>query len=85
MTFEKKKKKHCFSFMNSLEIIRRATNLNDNKTLILHPSSTIFCEYTPETKQQMGVRDTMLRLSVGIEDMEDLIRDIDHSIEMIGK
>ena len=58
--------------MNNLQIIRRATNLNDNKTLILHPASTIFCEYSPELKAEMGVRETMIRLAVGIEDAGDL-------------
>ncbi len=84
LTFDLVSKKQCFSFMNNLKIIRRATNLNDNKTLILHPSSTIFCEYTPEIKQEMGVRETMLRLSVGIEDQKDLINDINNAIEITG-
>ncbi len=84
LTFDLGSKTQCFSFMNNLKIIRRATNLNDNKTLILHPSSTIFCEYTPETKQQMGVRETMLRLAVGIEDKNDLINDINSAIEIIS-
>ncbi len=73
----------CFAFMDGLKLIKRATNLNDNKTLILHPASTIFCEYTPEEKGEMGVSESMLRLSVGIEDVEDILADINLSLEDI--
>lgn len=76
LTFDLDSKEACFRFMNKLKIIRRATNLNDNRTLILHPASTIFCEYDPALKKEMGVRETMLRLSVGIEAPEDIIADI---------
>jgi O-acetylhomoserine (thiol)-lyase len=62
--------------MNRLEVIRRATNLQDSKTLIIHPRSTIFAEYTEEEKDSMGLWDTMMRLSVGIEEVEDLIEDM---------
>lgn len=83
LTFDLKSKEECFKFMNSLKLIRKATNLQDNRTLILHPSSTIFCEYDVKTKEGMGVRDTMLRLSVGIEDSQDLIADIEQSLEAL--
>ncbi len=76
LTFDLASKEECFAFLNKLELVRRATNLNDNRTLILHPESTIFCEYDEATKKDMGVRDTMLRLAVGIEDEGDVIDDI---------
>lgn len=76
MTFDLESGKECFDFMDRLQVIRRATNLNDNKTLIIHPWSTIYAEYSHEAKTSMGLRDSMLRLSVGIEDAEDLINDI---------
>jgi len=83
VTFDLGSKRECFKFMNGLKLIRRATNLNDNRTLILHPASTIFCEYDEKTKEQMGVRETMLRLAVGIEDVGDLISDIQESLEAV--
>ena len=58
--------------MNKLKIIKRATNLSDNKSLILHPASTIFYEFSPEMRIELGVPDTMIRLSPGIEDTGDL-------------
>jgi O-acetylhomoserine (thiol)-lyase len=77
MTFDLESRTSCFEFMNRLKIIRRATNLNDNKTLIIHPHSTIYAEFPEEDRARADVRDTMMRLSVGIENVEDLIADID--------
>lgn len=83
VTFELEDKEQCFRFIDSLEIIRNATNLNDNKSLIIHPASTIFGEYPVQERQDMGIAENMLRLSVGIEDREDLIMDIQKSLENI--
>ncbi|MFW6248572.1 MAG: PLP-dependent transferase [Bacteroidota bacterium] len=76
LTFDLDSKESGYRFMNKLNIIRKATNLNDNKTPVIHPSSTIFCEFDPQTKHQLSVRDTMIRLAVGIEDIQDLKDDI---------
>ncbi|MFH1283825.1 MAG: aminotransferase class V-fold PLP-dependent enzyme [bacterium] len=83
LTFDLDSKERCFVFMNALKVIRRATNLNDNRSLIIHPASTIFCEYSNEQKKEMDVRETMLRLSVGIEDPDDLITDIQGALEVL--
>ena len=77
LTFDLGSKAECFAFMDRLRLIRRATNINDNKSLILHPASTIYCEYSPVEKEDMNVSDSMLRLSVGIEDLGDIIGDVD--------
>lgn len=76
ITFDLKSKATCYGFMNRLQIIRRATNLNDNKSLIIHPYSTIYAEFTEKERADAGIRDTMMRLSVGIENVEDLKEDI---------
>ena len=76
LTFSLSSKEACYEFMNRLNIIHRATNLFDNKTLIIHPESTIYGTFSPEMKQIMGIEDNLLRLSVGLEDVEDLKRDI---------
>ena len=83
LTFDLESKDECYTFMDNLNIIRRAANLNDNKTLIIHPASTIFCEFTDNQKSDWGIGDTMIRLAVGIEDVEDLIEDIKQAIEVI--
>lgn len=83
LTFELESRETCYAFMDGLKLIKRATNLNDNKTLILHPASTIFCEYSSREKEEMGVGESMLRLSVGIEDIEDIIEDIGNNLAVI--
>jgi O-acetylhomoserine (thiol)-lyase len=80
MTFDLESKAACFAFMNNLQIIRRATNLNDNKSLIIHPHSTIYAEFTEEERKNAGILDTMMRLSVGIENVEDLIADFEQAL-----
>lgn len=81
LTFNLESKSACFKFLNNLKLIRRATNLQDNRSLILHPASTIFCEYDDKLKKEMGVADTLIRLAVGIEDYRDLIADIQQALE----
>ncbi len=76
LTFNLNSKEDCFRFMDKLNVIRRATNLFDNKTLIIHPESTIYGTFTPEMKEVMGIEDNLLRLSVGLEDVTDLKEDI---------
>jgi O-acetylhomoserine (thiol)-lyase len=80
LTFRLKTREACFAFMNKLKIITRATNINDNRTLILHPASTIFSDFDQKTRENMGIPDTLIRLSVGIEDMEDLTEDIKQAL-----
>jgi len=76
LTFSLKDKAKCYAFINRLKIIRRATNLFDNKSLIIHPESTIYGTLSPELKKMVEVPDDMLRLSVGLERFEDLKADI---------
>ena len=71
--------------MNHLHLIRRATNLNDNKSLIIHPWSTIYAEFTEEERMAMKIRKTAIRLSVGIEGAADLIEDIESALQSLHK
>lgn len=81
LTFDLADSKACFRFLDRLQVIQRATNINDNKTLALHPASTIFTEFAPEERKAMGVRDTMIRLSAGIEDAADIQNDLLQALE----
>ncbi|WP_420239194.1 O-acetylhomoserine aminocarboxypropyltransferase/cysteine synthase family protein [Telmatobacter bradus] len=83
LTFDLQDRAAAFALQNALNLIRRATNINDNKSLILHPASTIFCDYNAEEKQAMGVSEAMLRLSVGIEDAADLITDLQQGLAVL--
>lgn len=84
LTFDLESKEQCFRLMNRLKVIRRSTNLQDNKTLIIHPSSTIFAEYPEDRQAKMGLRNSMIRLSVGIEDVEDLIDDLGQALSSVN-
>jgi O-acetylhomoserine (thiol)-lyase len=81
LTFQLHSRAACFELLDRCKIIRRATNVHDNKTLLIHPASTIFCEYSPDEKAEMAVSEEMLRLSVGIEDPEDLLEDLAAALE----
>ena len=70
----------CFIFLNKLKIIKRATNLFDNKSLAIHPASTIFGTFTDETRREMNISEKTIRISVGLEDVEDLFLDIQQAI-----
>ena len=81
LTIDLESEQKCFDFINRLKLIRRATNLFDNKSLAIHPYSTIFVGFTPEEKKNMDVLDTTIRLSMGLEDVEDLLEDIEQALK----
>ncbi len=73
-------KEACFDFLNNLKLIHRATNLFDNRSLAIHPASTIFGGFSASMRKSMDVLDTTIRLSVGLEDVEDLFEDIKQAL-----
>ena len=81
LTIDLRSQEACFRFLNRLRLIHRATNLFDNRTLAIHPASTIFGLFTEEQLRQMDVRQTTIRLSIGLEDAEDLLEDIQQALE----
>jgi len=83
LTFDLGDEKRCFRFIDSLKLIRRATNINDNKSLIIHPASTIFNEYNEDELTQMGVGAGMVRLATGIEEPNDIINDLKRGIKSL--
>ena len=83
LTIDLADRKACFCFIDHLQLIRRATNLFDNKTLAIHPYSTIFGPFGKSQKVEMDVRDTTIRLSVGLEDVDDIFEDIRQAVAAI--
>ena len=81
MTVDLESKEACFNMINSLKLVRRATNLFDNKTLAIHPASTIFGNFSDEERAAMDVLNTTVRISVGLEDMDDIFEDIKQALE----
>jgi O-acetylhomoserine (thiol)-lyase len=75
MSFVVDSKIDCLAFLNRLQIVIKSSNLGDTRTLAIPVAQTIFFELGAERRAEMGIPDTMIRLSVGIEDTEDLIED----------
>lgn len=74
-------KEKTFSIINSLKIPLIISNIGDTKTLVIHPESTIAAHISDEEKLQSGVFEDLIRISVGIEDIEDLKEDFKQAIE----
>jgi O-succinylhomoserine sulfhydrylase len=73
--------KDAFKFMDSLRIIDISNNLGDSKSLITHPASTTHRRLSPEVQAEMGITPSVLRLSVGLEHVDDLIKDLDQALK----
>jgi O-acetylhomoserine (thiol)-lyase len=71
----------CFDFLNRLRIVLLATHLGDTRSLALPAAHTIYYEMGAERRKQMGIADSFIRLSVGIEDEADLIHDFDQALQ----
>ncbi|MXO96120.1 methionine gamma-lyase [Erythrobacter aquimaris] len=67
-------------FMNRLEMIIRAVSLGDAETLIQHPASMTHSTYTPEERAEHGIGEGLLRLSVGLEEAEDIFADLEQAL-----
>lgn len=80
LTFNLVSREVCFAFMNRLKLIRRATNLFDNKTLVIHPASTIYGGFTELQRESMDISQHTIRLSVGLESVDDLYQDIKQAL-----
>jgi len=81
LTFGLGNKPNAFRFIDSLKLARNLANLGDAKTLVIHPSSTIFHEFGQDEQKRMGISDDMVRVSVGIEDFEDIKKDFEQALQ----
>jgi O-succinylhomoserine sulfhydrylase len=73
-------KKEAFRFMNALEIFKISNNLGDAKSLVTHPATTTHQRLSPEARAELGIFDNNVRLSIGLEDVADLMADLDQAI-----
>ena len=71
----------AFRFLNALSLIKISNNLGDAKSLITHPATTTHQRFTPEERAEMGVGDGLVRLSIGLEHPDDLIKDVVSALE----
>ena len=75
LSFELAEGIDCFDFLNRLEIVVSSSNLGDNRTLAIPVAHTIFWEMGPERRKEMSIAESLIRVSVGIEDCVDLLGD----------
>ena len=73
-------KREAFRFMNALKIFKISNNLGDAKSLVTHPATTTHQRLTPEQRAELGIFDRSIRLSIGLEDVEDLKDDLDQAL-----
>ncbi len=76
-------KETCMKFVNSLKLITIAVSLGDAETLIEHPASMTHSTYTKEELKEVGIEEGLVRLSIGLENVEDIIADLEYALNLI--
>ncbi|MFZ9407260.1 MAG: cystathionine gamma-synthase family protein [Burkholderiaceae bacterium] len=80
LSFELRAEIDCFAFLDALKLVILSSHLSDNRTLAIPVAHTIFYEMGAERRAQMGIAEGLIRLSVGIEDLEDLRADLGQAL-----
>ncbi|HJU71569.1 MAG TPA: cystathionine gamma-synthase family protein [Paucimonas sp.] len=81
LSFELKEGIDCFDYLNRLKLGVAASNLGDTRTLVIPVAHTIFYEMGAERRASMGIAESLIRVSVGIEDTEDLVEDFRQALD----
>ena len=74
----------AFRLLNALQIFKISNNLGDAKSLATHPATTTHQRLTPEQRTELGILDSTIRLSIGLEDVQDLQEDLDQALSAAG-
>ena len=72
-------------FIDNVELLSLLANIGDAKSLVIHPASTTHQQLTPEEQESTGVTQDLIRLSIGLEDVDDIIADIDQALEKVSE
>jgi O-acetylhomoserine (thiol)-lyase len=83
LTFGLKDEKTCFDFIRNVQLVYHLANLGDCKTLVIHPWSSQYIRFTEESRRENGITPDMVRVSVGIEAIEDILEDFDQALAKI--
>jgi O-succinylhomoserine sulfhydrylase len=78
-------KGRAFRFMNELSIFKISNNLGDAKSLVTHPATTTHQRLAPDARAELGIFDNTIRLSIGLEDVQDLMEDLDQALGASGR
>ncbi len=78
-------KERAFAFINRLKYAVNITNIGDTKTLVIHPASTIYAHSSRAEQEKAGVYDDLIRVSVGIEDIDDITEDFRQALDYVNE
>lgn len=84
LSFELRADIDCFAFLDALKLVILSSHLSDNRTLAIPVAHTIFYEMGPQRRAEMGIAEGLIRLSVGIEDLQDLREDLAQALKACG-
>ena len=85
MAFGLKNKDACFRFINALKLVYHLANLGDCKSLVIHPYSSQYLSFDEPTRQMLSITPDLVRLSVGIEAVEDICEDLGRALDSLGE
>ena len=80
LTFGLKDQASCFKLINSLRLIYHLANLGDCKSLVIHPFSSQYVSFDDPTRESLSITPDLIRLSVGIEAVEDICEDLGQAL-----
>ena len=80
-SFELSERLEPFEFLNRLTVVIKSSNLGDNRTLAIPVSQTIYHEMGPARRAEMGIAESLIRISVGIEEIGDLVEDFGAALD----
>ncbi|RMG57956.1 MAG: O-acetylhomoserine aminocarboxypropyltransferase/cysteine synthase [Deltaproteobacteria bacterium] len=83
LTFGLEDEKACFEFIRNLKLVYHLANLGDCKTLVIHPWSSQYVSFTEEDRYKNGISPDLVRVSVGIEAIEDIVEDFDQALAKV--
>jgi O-succinylhomoserine sulfhydrylase len=70
------------NFLDNMKMISFSANLGDTRSIATHPASTTHSKLSPEDREQVGITDGLIRVSVGLENIQDIIDDIEQAIDI---
>nr|HID57842.1 O-acetylhomoserine aminocarboxypropyltransferase/cysteine synthase [Desulfobacterales bacterium] len=85
LTFGLKDQEACFRFINNLKLIYNLANLGDCKTLVIHPYSSQYVSFDESSREKLSITPDMIRLSIGIEAVEDICKDLGQALDSLPK
>lgn len=83
LTFGLSNQEACFKFIENLKLVYHLANLGDCKTLVIHPASSQYVSFTPEKRQELAIHADMIRVSVGIEHINDITADFAQALDTL--